>query len=112
MIIRLVFFTCCGLKRLPSTVLDKKKMYSQVLGLEEDVDVLLMAATAAKLPDDEDCDSRGEFSLTETLLGVLLIKTGLLLGVDVALLQLEFNMELLLLFNVVLVALTAVGLTG
>lgn len=55
----------------------------------------------------------GEFSLTESaLLGVLLTKTGLLLGVDVALLPLELRVELLLLFRFVLVALTAVGLTG
>lgn len=82
----------------------------QVFGLE---DVLLVAATAAKLPDVDICDNNGELSRAVTLLGVLLTNVGLLLGVDVVLLLLEFNMELLLLlFNVVLDALTAVGFTG
>lgn len=86
------------------------KVDLQVFGLEDE---LLAAATAAKLPVS-DCDNCGEFSRADILLGVLLTNTGLLLSVDdVTLLQLEFSMELLLLlFIVVLVARTAVGLTG
>lgn len=75
---------------------------------------LLAAATDAKFPGMDTC-SVGEPSLSDGgLLGVLLTSTGccLLFGVDVALLQLEFNAELLVLFKIVLVALTAVGLTG
>lgn len=73
----------------------------------------MAAATAAKFPETDVWVNKGEFSLAHILLGVLLTKAGLLLGVDAILLQLEFKMELLLLlFNVVLVALTAVGFTG
>lgn len=73
----------------------------------------LAAATAAKLPVACTCAIKGEFSLTGFLLGVLLTSCGLLLGVEVALLQLEFSTELLvLLFNVALGALIAVGFKG
>lgn len=47
--------------------------------------MLAAAATVAKFPDRFIC-ATGEGSLTESLLGVLLINTGLLLGVDVVLL--------------------------
>lgn len=77
-------------------------------GLEEG----LLAATAAKLPVVERGHTGDGLSRDEGLLGVLLTRLGLLLGVDIVLIPLEFNIELVLLFIVVLEALTAVGLIG
>lgn len=77
-------------------------------GLEEG----LLAATAAKLPVVGITHTGDGLSRDEGLLGVLLIRFGLLFGVDIVLLPLEFNIELVLLFMVVLEALTAVGLMG
>lgn len=86
----------------------KNKNDLLVVGLEEG----LLAATAAKLPV-VGIDNTGDgLSRDEDLLGVLLIKLGLLFGVEIVLFPLEFNIELLLLFIVVLEALTAVGLIG
>lgn len=73
---------------------------------------MLLAVTAAKLPDVETCNTGEEFVSLGGLLGVLLTSADLLLIVDVVLLPLELKIELLLLFIVALDARTAVGLIG
>lgn len=93
-------------------------IFIRILDMHNDVLVAgleagLVAATAAKLPARV-TGHTGETALSceDPLIGVLLIKPGLFVTDVVVLFELEINIELAVLFIVVLDGFTAVGFMG